>query len=242
MEFDFQFNNESDYKLFVKFLYNNAKFESIEDKQRHKKIINSKKEIISMSMSTIRKISKEISKNSPIEFLKIAKDDTYEEVLIQGLVISYIKDIKTQMNLLDTWKEKIDCWAHCDSVVSSMKIFAKSDKKDEYFKYFYDLCFSEKEFVSRLGIVTLMTYYLEEKYIDKIYDMCRKVTNNAYYVQMAIAWLISYGFVKFKEKTYALLEEKLLDKFTQNKAICKCRDSFRVSKEDKEKLVNFRIK
>ena len=242
MNFDFNIKSENDYIKFVDYLKSLAKEESIEDRERHKRIINSKKEILALSMADVRKVAKNIAKFDINNFLKFAKDDSYEEILIQGLIVTYIKDIGLQIKLLDELKCKFDCWAHIDSVVSSMKIFAKSDKKDEYFDYFYNLCFSEKEFISRFGIVTLMTYYLEEKYIDKIYNMCKSVTNRAYYVQMGIAWLISYGFLKFKEKTYKLLDEKVLDKFTQNKSICKCRDIFRVSKEDKEKLINYRIK
>ena len=72
--------------------------------------------------------------------------------------------------------------------------------------------------------------------------MCEEVKSTAYYVNMALAWLISFAFMKFKEKTYELLNKKALSKFVQNKAICKCRDSFRVDKTDKENLIKFRIK
>ena len=87
-----------------------------------------------------------------------------------------------------------------------------------------------------------MTTYLESEYIDKIYKMCEEANNNTYYFQMGIAWLISFGMVKFKDKTYKLLEKRTLPKFTQNKAISKCRDSFRISLEDKEKLTKYRRK
>ena len=39
-----------------------------------------------------------------------------------------------------------------------------------------------------------------------------------------------------QEKVYDLLKLKCLDKFIQNKAISKCRDSFRISEADKQKL------
>ena len=87
-----------------------------------------------------------------------------------------------------------------------------------------------------------MTCYLEDDYIDQILDMCGQVKNDAYYVKMALAWLLSFAFMKFKEKTYILFEKRTLSKFVQNKAICKCRDSFQVEKQDKENLINFRIK
>lgn len=242
MDYTFEITSDESYDNFVKYLYSKAKDESVKEKEIHRNIINSEREIIAISMSEIRRIAKMISKHDIMKFLKFSKDSTYEEVLIQGIVITYVNDINLQISLLDNWIKKIDCWALCDSVVSSMKLFSKSEEKDNYFDHFYKMCFSEDEFTSRFGIVTLLVYYLEDRYIDKIYEMCRSVTNSAYYVKMAIAWLISYGFIKFKEKTYSLLEERVLDKFTQNKSICKCRESYKVDKIDKEKLLSYRIK
>ena len=80
------------------------------------------------------------------------------------------------------------------------------------------------------------------KPIDKIFVLLQQITNHAYYVDMAVAWLISYAIVKFPEKTIDLLAQKKLTKFVQNKAICKCRDSFRVDKHVKEMLIEYRIK
>ena len=63
-----------------------------------------------------------------------------------------------------------------------------------------------------------------------------------YYVNMANAWLVAECFTKQRDKTLNLIKNKTLNKFVQNKAISKCRDSFRVSPEDKELLKTFRIK
>ena len=43
-----------------------------------------------------------------------------------------------------------------------------------------------------------------------------------------------------REKTLEFLKTNKLNPFQINKAISKCRDSFRVSKEDKENLLEFR--
>lgn len=242
MDFDFKFESERDYEKFIQFLKQSGKEESIEDKERHKRIINTKREIYCIQMSNIRKIAKQIAKTDPYGFLKYVKNNTYEEAVIWGLVIVSLKSLDEQIKYLDKWKDIIDCWAVCDTVCSSMKILKNSKDKNKYFDYFYKLCFSDKEFVARLGIITLMSNFLEEEYIDRIYEMCEKISLDAYYVKMGIAWLISFGFIKFKYKTYKLLEKRVLDKFTQNKAICKCRDSFQISAEDKGNLINYRIK
>ena len=87
-----------------------------------------------------------------------------------------------------------------------------------------------------------MTCFLEDEFIDQILGMCEKVKSDAYYVNMALAWLLSFAFMKFKEKTYQVFEKRNLSKFVQNKAISKCRDSFQVENQDKENLINYRIK
>jgi len=231
-----------DYVKFVKHLKSLSKNESIEDMARHKAIINTKREVLCMPMASIRKVAKQISAGDIVSFLKFADGESYEEVLICGLVIAEIKDLDLQIKMFDEWKDKIDCWAICDSVCSSMKKLKLSKDKGKYFKYFCELCYNKEEFISRFGLITLMVNYLEEEYIDEILKICLVVKNEAYYVQMAVAWLLSVAFVKFRDKTLKVIEKQSLPKFTQNKTISKCRDSFRISREDKDMLVKFRIK
>ena len=57
---------------------------------------------------------------------------------------------------------------------------------------------------------------------------------------MIISWLVCELFIKQREKTIEFLKINKLNPFQINKAISKCRDSFRVSKEDKENLLEFR--
>ena len=247
MEFDFKIASKNDYERFVCYLKSVSKNETIEDKKRHVAILNTKQDVIAIAMSNIRKIAKKIFKNGYEWFLDYSLKNNYatefyEETLIQGLVIAEIKDLKKQRELFNVWVNKIDNWSTCDTVVSTMKSLKSSDIKKDYFEFYLNLCYSNKEFVSRFGIIVLMTCFLEECFIDQILEMCENVKSEAYYVNMGLAWLLSFSFMKFKEKTYELFERKTLSKFVQNKAICKCRDSFRVSDEDKQTLINYRIK
>ena len=246
MNFDIVIKDENSYQEFLTFLKSISKAETIEDHERHVAIINTKQEVICISMANIRKIAKTISKTSAEKFLNISqakdyKDQIFEETLIEGIVIAQLKNVNDQIERFKKWVYKIDNWATCDSVVSSLKIL-KNKPSEEFYGFFRDLCFSAHEFVSRFGIVVLMTIYLNAAHIDDILDICRLVKSEQFYVNMALAWLLSYTYVKFKEKTTNLFKEKCLSKFVQNKAISKCRDSFRVSKEDKEVLKGYRVK
>lgn len=247
MNFDFKIETKNDYNKFIEELLKLSKNESIEDHERHVKILNTKQKVIAISMSAIRKIAHKIFKSGYEKFLEISLErdynhEWYEETLVQGLVIAEIKDLEVQKQYFDRWVHKIDNWATCDSTVSTMKGLKDFKDKSKYFDYYLSLCFSQKEFVSRFGIIVLMNYSLEEEYIDEVLEMCEQVKNDAYYVKMALAWLLSFAFMKFKNKTYGLFEKRVLSKFVQNKAICKCRDSYQIEKIDKEKLINFRIK
>jgi possible DNA alkylation repair enzyme len=54
---------------------------------------------------------------------------------------------------------------------------------------------------------------------------------------MAKAWLLSVCYIKFRDKTYKFLEKTSLDDWTVNKSIQKVRESLRVTKEEKEKIL-----
>jgi 3-methyladenine DNA glycosylase AlkD len=227
-------------------LFEHQKHESEENRKKHRNILNTKQKVISVANADVKKIAKNVLKNDYEDFLIQAKltnknDEYFEETFVQGLVIVGQKDIDKQINDLKWWVKKIDNWASCDSTISEMKKLKNSKNKGEYFNFFYEMCFDKSEFVARFGIVSLMTNFLEEEYISQILCMCESVQNDCYYVQMAVAWCLSYCFMKFREQTLELLKKKTLSKFVQNKTISKCRDSFQVDDNDKEMLKTLRI-
>lgn len=234
--------NTKSYDKFLNLLQSLAKYESAIDREHHIKILNTHQKVYALSMADIRLIAKNISKGDHVGFLKAVKYNSYEEVTIAGIVIALIKDLSLQTKLLTDWTTKIDNWSSCDTVVSTMKTLKNNKNKSKYFEHYKNMCLNSREFVARVGIICLMVNYLEEAYIDDILYVCKQINHPGYYVKMAVAWLISFAFMKFRDKTYTLLKEKCLDKFTQNKAICKCHDSYQVSAEDKQTLISLRIK
>ena len=88
----------------------------------------------------------------------------------------------------------------------------------------------------------ILTHFINENYIDEIIKLLDNIECDKYYVQMAIAWLISIAYVKYKEKTEKYLKKSKLSNFTYNKAIQKIIESLRVSKEDKERLKKMKRK
>lgn len=167
--------------------------------------------------------------------------DFQEEHMVYGMAIGYGKaDTDRRRHLLDTWIPGIVSWADCDSGVSTHR-FMTTDS-EYWFSYVDAWSRSSREMEVRFAAVALMDFFLNDEYIDRVLEIYRRISLDAYYVKMGVAWALSVCYVKYPEKTLALLKEGALDPWTHNKAIQKCRESFRVSKEDKEMLKELKRK
>lgn len=234
--------NQTDYDNFVRLLKSFSKNESVNDKERHKRILNTNQDVIGVAMANIRAVAKRVFKGGYNAYLDLAiskpkESQTYEETLIEGLVIAQIKEQKEQIQYLEKWLYKIDNWSTCDSTTSSFK---KIKMDEVYFDWLYKKCFEKEEFVSRFGITMLMNHYIDKEHLNKLFEMCEMVKSEYYYIKMAKAWLLSYCFMKFRNETLEFLKRNTLDKFVHNKTISKCRDSYQISIEDKELLKTIR--
>lgn len=214
---------------------------SPENQLRHKRIINTNYELLHIKMATLRSLAKSIAKDGYGGIISYSNNTYYEDVMIHGLIIGEINDKNKVFDLLNSYKDLIDCWALTDSITANMKAFKKGITKNDFNK-FREYAKSDKEFVARLGLVLIFQYALTEEYLKDVLDLLRSIKNHAYYVDMMVAWTLAEIVAKFEKIGIKELQNKYYTKFIQNKAISKCRDSFRVDDKTKELLVSYRIK
>ena len=203
-------------------------------------VLNSKYEMIGIRVPKMRKIAKEIAKSNIEEFLKYAQNNYYEEIMIQGLVISHIKNENQFNKDFKEYIKKIDNWALCDTFCSAIKIVEKYE--DKYFKEAVKMSLNKEEFISRVGLVMILDHFINENNLGVIFDTLNKIESDKFYINMAEAWLICEMYIKYPKETTVFLQKNNLNKFTHNKAISKIHDSYRVSKEEKEYLNALRRK
>ncbi len=228
-------NWNRDYNLFIEYLFN---IRDIKYKEFNSKIITSKYEILGIRSPILKNMAKEIFKGDYASFLVMEDYRYYEIIMLKGLVLGLIKDISELEKYFDSYLNLIDNWALCDSFCASLKIV---NKNKEYFLNIIDgLINSKEEYRVRVGLVLLLDFYVEEKYLDYIFLGINKTTSNLYYINMARAWLLCECFIKYQDYTLNYLDNNELDKFTINKAISKIRDSFRVEKEKKEDILKYK--
>ncbi|WP_313236284.1 DNA alkylation repair protein [Sporosarcina ureae] len=190
--------------------------------------------ILGVRMPELRKLAKEIAKDDWRAYLQTANDKYFEEVMLQGLVIGYVKaDLEELLMYVAKFVPKIDNWSVCDSFCSGLKV--TKHNKERVWSFLQPYMDSEKEYELRFGIVMLLIYYSEPDYIDRVLDLLDRVQHEGYYVKMAVAWALSICFVKLPDKTMDYLaKENSLDLFTYNKALQKITESTRVEQDMKK--------
>ena len=193
-------------------------------------------EILGVRVPILRNFAIEIVKEGNIEeYLENALDNSYEEILLQGMVLGLWKtNIENFSKYLEKFIPKINSWAVCDVSVAGFKITKKNmeymwDFLQKYLK-------SNKEFELRFAIVMLLDFYITDEYIDKVLQILNNIKNDEYYVKMAIAWTLQVAFVKFPNETMKLLKNNKIDDWTYNKALQKIIESYRVDENTKNEI------
>lgn len=195
-------------------------------------LIPGSKPLIGVRIPNLRTFAKEIAQNDYQSFLNNVGHDFFEEDMLEGLVIAYMKiDLPAKLEFVKKFVDKIDNWSVNDSFCNSLK-----DIKDnrsagyEFLKQYFN---SEKEYENRFANIMLMSYYLIPEYIDRVFMVFSEFSHEAYYAKMGVAWAVATAFAKFPEKTMEFMQNWKTDSLTYNMAIRKMCESYRVSKEDK---------
>lgn len=225
---------QEDGRKFLRFMQELEREEKIE---WTRKIFNTNMPLLALTTKQCKDIAKQISKGNFLSFLDLNLHTYYENIAINGFLISEIKDFTTMKKYLDKYVAYVDTWASCDLL--KFKGFNKD--KDKFFALSEEYVKSNMPFKRRIGVNIWFNFFDDEKYIERILNLIDALKNEThYYVNMALAWWVAECFVKRRDVAIMIFEEGRLNPFTNNKSIQKCRDSFRVSVEDKNMLLKFK--
>lgn len=225
---------KDDGEEFIKYLETFKREEKIE---WTKSIINTNMKVLAIKSPEINLIVNQIKKGNFLSFLDLELNVYHENTIINGNLIASIKDFDIMKKYLDNYSKKVDNWASCDTLKFNVR-----GNEENFMNLSREYIKSELPFVRRIGMLILFKFIDNDKYIDEIFNRLNLFEKETeYYVNMVNAWLVCELFIKRREKTIEFLRSNKLNKFTINKAISKCRDSFRVSDEDKALLLKYKI-
>lgn len=192
--------------------------------------------VLGVRLPKLRKLARELALGDVDRYLQEASDATFEEIMLQGMVIGYAaKDLPKTLARIQTFVPKMDNWSVCDSFCGTLKFV---EKNRSFFLRFLSPYFkSKEEYDVRFAIVIGLNYYRVPEYIDVLLQKLRWVKHRGYYAQMALAWALSMAYIKFPQETEKfLMSENAFDDFVFNKTIQKICESRQVDTQKKMRL------
>ena len=190
-------------------------------------------------MPILRKIAKLLEKNKDLNsfYNYVSGGKSYEEKLLQSILFSKVefKSSHDMFNSIDYYILKINNWALCDSFASNIKPLVLRNK-ELFFNKLQNYLNSENPWEVRFGLVLINNYFAEKLYLQSIFQMIKDMKCHDYYVNMAIAWVVSSCYLVDKEATKDFISYGYMDDWCINKSIQKIVESLRVSSAEKEEI------
>lgn len=223
---------KKDIAEFNRFLEENQRADKIDFSRR---TVNTQMDLLGISCPTCKEFAKQIHNGNFRDFLDKNDFKYYENTLVSAYLINYIKDVNEIEKYINSLY--MDNWA----TVDSLKFNVKGQEQD-FLKLAKTYIKSKETFKRRVGVRILFSY-TDTEYVDEIFKIIDTLhSEKEYYVNMAVAWLVCELMIKNRKETLEYLKHNNLNDFTVNKAISKCRDSFRISAQDKELLLKYKRK
>ena len=176
----------------------------------------------------------------------------YEETVIWGYLINLEKcSLNGRLAMLTRYVPVLDNWAVCDSYCAHAKWMLRADK-EALWAFLQPWFCSVHEFEVRFAVVVAMCYFLNEEWLDKVFERINKLDfgrikskyksikgkptvaqqgtvqgAEPYYVRMGVAWLLATALAKFPDATRAFVRSSNLPEDVVKLYIRKARESFR---------------
>lgn len=182
--------------------------------------------IIGVRMGDLRRLAREIRKEETLDIFNEAKFYYREEKLLYALCIFKMsKSFDAAMNALDEFLPYIDSWEVTDLVAG--EIIIDETHIDKAFQKALSYVHSSDEYTIRLGLVIMNKKYNDEAHIEKILDALKSISLDAYYVNMAAAWLLCELYFTDKAKVDEFLSSEAISMEIKKMTRQKIRESLK---------------
>lgn len=162
----------------------------------------------------------------------------YDENNLHGALIEYGRySFETTLTLIGDFLPLIDNWATCDMFIPS--VFKKNPA--QMLQIIPLWLQSDHPYTVRFGVNCLMRDFLDGQFSPAHFTWLNQIQNPDYYVKMGIAWYYSIALIKQWDEAFPAIRRGLPDPWIQNKSIQKARESYRLTNDQKDLLLQYKI-
>lgn len=182
--------------------------------------------IIGVRMGDLRRLAREIRKEENLDIFNEAKFYYREEKLLYALCLFKMSEsFDAAMNALDEFLPYIDSWEVTDLIAG--EIIIDEAHIDKAFQKALSYAHSSDEYTIRLGLVIMNKKYNDAVHIEKILDALKSISLDAYYVNMAAAWLLCELYFTDKAKVDEFLSSEAINEEIKKMTRQKIRESLK---------------
>ncbi|MFR7871440.1 MAG: DNA alkylation repair protein [Fenollaria timonensis] len=182
--------------------------------------------IIGVRMGDLRRLARKIRKEENLVIFNEAKFYYREEKLLYALCIFKMSEsFVAAMNALDKFLPHIDSWEVTDLVAG--EIIIDEAHIDKAFQKALSYVHSSDEYTIRLGLVIMNKKFNDKAHIEKILDALKSISLDAYYVNMAAAWLLCELYFTDKSKVDEFLSSEAISMDIKKMTRHKIRESLK---------------
>ena len=193
-----------------------------------KNILNASIEVKGIYSKDVKTL---IKKYKDININDFELDEFYElNFLYFAIGLQQKKTLKEQVDFVFENKEHLLSWGITDSTYQYFKV-SVFEKTLPTITLFIS---QKEEFLIRYGYLFLFKFLKDTTIYGTIFDLFKN--SEFFYVKMVEAWVLSYLYIYDSKKTYDYLFSSDISFDIKNMAIRKILDSYRVNKEEKEKV------
>lgn len=194
--------------------------------------------MLGVRLPRLRTFAKELAGDAEA-YLAEPCGDTFEEIMLRGMVIGYMKcPTQQRMQYIREFVPLIDNWSVCDSFCCGLKEAKK--KPAVYWTFLLPYLHSENEFEVRFGVVMLLHYFTQDEWLPRTLEQLGDIFHPGYYVKMAVGWAVSVCYIRDAEYTWKWMQRGILDMETERMAVQKILDSRRVTGVPRERILYLR--
>lgn len=191
-------------------------------------------------LPALRALAQRVLQGDPLDFLQNSRPASYEETMVRGLVVAGLQlPWEEKRPWVEDFLPRIDNWALCDTFCNSLKPRFPGDEA-ELWAFARPLYSSVQEYEARFAVVLQLSRFVKEEHLEEGLFLLQQVQHPGYYAKMGVAWALSVWYVSFPQEVEALLAQRTLEPWVQNKTIQKIRESRRVRPEEKEALLRYK--
>ena len=188
--------------------------------------------LLGVRLPALRKLARRLAKDGWRTYLEEEADDTFEEILLQGMVIG-CADVPTaeRQALTAAFVPKIGNWSVCDSFCAGLK--AVREDPDSWWTFLMPYVTDTEEYAVRFGVVMLLFYYIDEAHLPAVLALLGQADCQGPAARTAVSWAAAECCIRFPEPTEAFFADGRLAPSPLRGALQKLVESHRVGEADK---------